>query len=74
MMNLLTDKDWKYPDHQTDNMNMADLVLLNAFYIASISIFNVHTCNTASRSIIGQVRIKLLYIFSYLINVILPCK
>ena len=73
MMNLLTDKDWRYPDHQTDNVNMADLVLLNA-YIASISIFDVHKCNTASRSIIGQVRIKLFYIFSYLINVILPCK
>ena len=73
MMNLLTDKDWRYPDHQTDNVNTADLVLLNA-YIASISISNVHRCNTASRSIIGQVRIKLFYIFSYLINVILPCK
>ena len=73
MMNLLTDKDWRYTDHQTDNVNMADLVLLNA-YIASISISNVHKCNTASRSIIGQVRIKLFYIFSYLINVILPCK
>ena len=73
MMNVLTDKDWRYPDHQTDNVNMADLVLLNA-YIASISIFNVHKCNTASRSIIGQVRIKLFHIFSYLINVILPCK
>ena len=72
MMNLLTDKDWRYPDHQTDNVNTADLVLLNA-YIASISISNVHKCNTASRSIIGQVRIKLFYIFSYLINVILPC-
>ena len=63
MMNLLTDKDWRYTDHQTDNVNMADLVLLNA-YIASISIFDVHKCNTASRSIIGQVRIKLFYIFS----------
>ena len=63
MMNLLTDKDWRYPDHQTDNVNTADLVLLNA-YIASISIFNVHKCNTASTSIIGQVRIKLFYIFS----------
>ena len=63
MMNLLTDKDWRYPDHQTDNVNTADLVLLNA-YITSISIFNVHKCNTASRSIIGQVRIKLFYIFS----------
>ena len=63
MMNLLTDKDWRYPDHQTDNVNTADLVLLNA-YIASISISNVHKCNTASRSIIGQVRIKLFYIFS----------
>ena len=31
MMNLLTDKDWRYPDHQTDNVNMADLVLLNAY-------------------------------------------
>ena len=31
MMNLLTDKDWRYPDHQTDNMNTADLVLLNAY-------------------------------------------
>ena len=63
MMNPLTDKDWRYPDHQTDNVNTADLVLLNA-YIASISIFDVHKCNTASRSIIGQVRIKLFYIFS----------
>ena len=63
MMNLLTDKDWRYPDHQTDNVNTADLVLLNA-YIASISIFDVHKCSTASRSINGQVRIKLFYIFS----------
>ena len=63
MMNLLTDKDWRYTDHQTDNVNMADLVLLNA-YIASISIFNVHKCNRPSGSIIGQIRIKLLYIFS----------
>ena len=32
MMNLLTDKDWRYPDHQTDNLNTdADLVLLNAY-------------------------------------------
>ena len=28
MMNLLTDKDWRYTDHQTDNVNTADLVLL----------------------------------------------
>ena len=31
MMNLLTDKDWRYPDPQTDNVNTADLVLLNAY-------------------------------------------